>query len=346
MYRKIFTIACTLPLMAAYGQNMSAASAAASEGAGTLSQRIGHFDRSKTRVLVQTHDGAGTMQVMSILRGKSLSTPFLGLDEAIIDPGGGLGEHFHNDCEEMFMAIDGPDAQFTINSHTSVLKTPAGAPNRMGSSHGFYNPTDKPILWLDFMVGNLSRYHDGFNLGDDRVGAPLDKVPQFVNFHMDPALLKPIANMYGGTGTVMYRRLLDPGVFLTPWSYTDEISIPAGASIGPVTDPIMSEVYFVLSGTGTVTINGETASIKQNDAIPVDLDQTYSLTQTGAEPLHLLVNGIAKDQLSKEAFIERPETMAVGMLRAGTPPPCMQGSTRPNGTGPCVLTKTPPQPSR
>jgi hypothetical protein len=246
----------------------------------------------------------------------------------------------------MFIAIEGPDAQFTINSHTSVLKTPAGAPNRMGASHGFYNPTDKPIVWLDVMVGNRSKYHDGFNLGDDRVGAPLDKIPQFVNFHMDPALLKPVVHMNGGTGTVMYRRLLDPGVFLTPWSYTDEISIPAGASIGPLTDPIMSEVYFVLSGSGTVTVNGETANVKQNDAVAVDLGQTHSFSQTGTEPLHLLVNGIAKDQEAKEAFIERPETMAVGMLRAGSPPPCIEGSVRTGGTGPCIKTTATPQPAR
>lgn len=33
--------------------------------------------------------------------------------------------------------------------------------------------------------------------------------------HLDRALLRPAANLDGGTGTVQYRRALDPGVFFT-----------------------------------------------------------------------------------------------------------------------------------
>ena len=287
-------------------------------GVGTLAQRIGHFDRTKLRLLPGAHDGAGTMHVMHLLDGKALSTSFQFLDEAIIDPHSGLGEHFHDNCEEMFMAIEGPDAQYTINSHTSVLKTPAGAPARMGSSHAFYNPTDQPILWLDWGIGNWSKAHDGFNLEDSRADAPLDKIPQFVNFHLDPTLLKPVAHMNAGNGTVMYRRLLGPAQFYTPWSYIDDVLIPEGASIGAATDLDMSEVYFVLSGTGTVTVNGETASIKQYDAIPVDLGQTRSFSQTGSEPLHMLASGIAKSQTAKRAFMEK---VGGGEARPAAPPP-------------------------
>jgi len=288
-------------------------------GVGTLAQRIGHFDRAKLRLLNGAHDGAGMMHVMHLLDGKALSTSFQFLDEAIIDPHGGLGEHFHDNCEEMFMAIEGPDAQYTINGHTSEIKTPAGAPARMGSSHAFYNPSDKPILWLDWGIGNWSKAHDGFNLGDGRADAPLDKVPQFVNFHMDSSLLKPVVNMNGGTGTVMYRRLLGPAQFYTPWAYMDEVSIPAGASIGAATDPDMSEVYFVLSGAGTVTVNGETASIKQYDAIPVDLGQTRSFAQSGSEPLHMLMSGIAKSSAAKRAYIDKVGNEGEATRPAGPP---------------------------
>jgi mannose-6-phosphate isomerase-like protein (cupin superfamily) len=307
---------------AAHAQNStSGGPGPASGGVGTLAQRIGHFDRSKTRQLVGAHDGTGTMQVERLLGNQALSTSFQFLDEAIIDPRGGLGEHFHDNCEEMFVALEGPNAQFTINGHTSELQTPAGAPDRMGSAHAFYNPTNQPILWLDFGVGNYSKAHDGFNLGDSRADAPIEKIPQFVNWHMDPKLLKPVEHMNGGTGTVMYRRLLGPAQFYTAWSFLDEISIPAGASIGPVTEPGMSEVYFVLSGAGTVTVNSETANIKQYDAIPVDVGQAHSFVQTGAEPLHLLATGIAKDRSAKKAFIDRPENAGGGASRPAFPPP-------------------------
>jgi mannose-6-phosphate isomerase-like protein (cupin superfamily) len=254
------------------------------------------------------------MEMVRVLDGTALSTVFEFLDVGVVNPHSSLGQHFHHDAEEMFIALDGPDVQFTIDGHTSLLSTPSGAPDRMGSAHAFYNPSEQPVGWLNFGVGNLSKVHDSFNLGDDRVGAALDKTPQFVNFRMEPGLLKPVTGMNGGQGVVMYRRLLGPTVFLTPWSYLDEISIAQGASIGSVVEADMSEVYFVLSGAGTVTVKGETAAIRQGDAIPVDLGQAHSFTQTGSEPLHMLATGIARNRAAKEAYMARP-----GVLGAGWP---------------------------
>ncbi len=183
----------------------------------------------------------------------------------------------------------------------------------MGSSHAVYNPSaDKPILWFNVSVGLNKKVHDSFNLGDGRLGVPLDKVPQFVNFRMDPKLLKPVANMGGGSGAVLYRRLLGPTAFSTAWSYVDELSIPSGASIGPITDPNMSEAYYVISGAGTVTVKGEKLNIRQGDAIPVDLGETHSFTQTGNEPLHMVVNGIAKDLKVKADYMANPANLGAG----------------------------------
>jgi mannose-6-phosphate isomerase-like protein (cupin superfamily) len=305
----------------------SFAACAQTGGVGNLSQRIGHFDQSKMRHSAGSNGNAGSFDLLRLLGPNSLSTMFQFIDILVVAPHSGLGEHFHDNCEETFVALEGPDAQFTINGRSAVVKTPGGVPDRMGSAHAFYNPNDQPLLWLDIGVENSTKStFDAFRLGDDRVDAPLDKVPQFVNFHMDPALLKPVAKLYGGTGTVMYRRLLGPTVFLTPWAFIDEISIPAGASIGPVTEMDMSEAYYVISGTGSVTVNGETVSIKKSDGIPVDLGQTHSFTQTGSEPLHLLVTGVARDERSKRAFIDAPETRALEPSRPGFPP-----SDRPAG---------------
>jgi mannose-6-phosphate isomerase-like protein (cupin superfamily) len=290
-------------------------------GVGTLAQRIGHYDSSKARHSSASNGNPGSFELLRLLGPNSLSTMFQFLDILVVNPHSGLGQHFHDNCEETFVSLEGPDAQFTINGRTSVLKTPAGAPDRMGSAHAFYNPNDQPLLWLDIGVEKSTKStFDSFRLGDDRVDVPLDKVPQFVNFHMDPALLKPVANLYGGKGTVMYRRLLGPTVFLTPWAYLDEISIPSGSTIGPVTEAKMSEAYYVISGEGTVTVNGETVSLKKSDAVPVDIGQTHSFTQVGSEPLHLLVTGVAKDEASKRAFIEAPETRALEPTRPGFPP--------------------------
>jgi mannose-6-phosphate isomerase-like protein (cupin superfamily) len=286
---------------------MTAAAHAQTGGNGPLAQRIGHYQPDKNTPRKAPYGGTGTFAYTRVLADNALSTPFNYMERGVIYPHSSIGEHYHGHSEELHIIIGGPDAQFTINGRTAVVPTPAGVPARMGSSHGTYNPSaDTPIEWIDINVGWGGKGSDTYALGDSlETPSLLDKIPQFVNFHMDPMTLKPLANMEGGTGTVMYRRLLDPTVFLTAWSYVDEVSVPPGAGIGPVTDPDMSEIYFVLSGAGNVKVNDETANIKEGDAIPVDLNQAHSLTQTGGDPLHLLVIGIAKDLAAKEAYIDK-----------------------------------------
>ena len=58
-----------------------------------------------------------------------------------------------------------------------LLKGPAGAPCRMGHSHGIYNPTDKPVQWMNINVSAMKGTYDAFNLGDPRVDVPLDPDP-------------------------------------------------------------------------------------------------------------------------------------------------------------------------
>lgn len=270
--------------------------------AGGLAERIGHYNPAKVAHLNAVHDGAGSMDFGPILGAKSLSTNLIFMHRGVINPHSGIGQHFHNHCEEMFVILDGPDAQFTINGRTSVLPTPAGAPDRLGSSHAIYNPSDKPVEWLNINVSK-SKAYDTFDMHDDRVGAQLDPVPQFINFHIDPKLMKASPGWLHGSAGVQYRRLLDPTVFFTTWSYFDHILIPSGGKIAPESSPNMSEAYYIYKGEGTVTVNGETQHIAAGDAVPVDLGQSQSIAQSGNQPLELLVVGVAKDMDAKEAYI-------------------------------------------
>jgi mannose-6-phosphate isomerase-like protein (cupin superfamily) len=231
----------------------------------------------------------------------ALDTNLLFLHRGVIQPHSGIGAHFHNRCEEMFVILDG-EAQFTIDGRTSLLRARSGAPARLGHSHGIYNATDKPVQWMNINVG-LTKIYDTFNLGDSRVGVPLDSVPTFITMHLDRSLLKPVDKMHGGTGTVQYRRVLDPSVFYTAWSYVDHILIPPEASIGPDATPDMSSFFYVLDGEGEVIVDGKAAPIRTGDAIPVKLGQVKSVANHGTGPLELMAVGVARDLAAKEAFI-------------------------------------------
>ncbi len=268
-----------------------------------LAGRIAHTDPSKFRHSPAVHGGAGSMDFTALFDAHAVEPNLQFLHRGVILPKSGIGAHFHNQCEEMFVILDG-EAQFTIDGHTSLLKGPVGAPCRLGHSHAIYNPTDKPLQWLNINVSMFKDQYDAFNLDDPKVGATLDPIPQFMTMRLDRTLLRPVEGMNGGKGTAQYRRALEPSVFQTSWAYADHLVLAPGASVGPHLHREVAEFYYVMKGAGTVTMgagrggpspSGETAPIREGDAVPIQLSDVHSFENTGTEPLEFLIVGVARD---------------------------------------------------
>jgi mannose-6-phosphate isomerase-like protein (cupin superfamily) len=276
-----------------------------------LAQRIGHGDWAKARQSPNIHGGAGTLGIQTLLNRDAIA----GLNFMHYGPlsaKSSIGAHFHNDSEEMFLILD-KDCEFTIDGHTALLPAPVGVPCQLRRSHAVYNPTDTPAAWVNFNVrmgeapprptatGWLATFLSDptgtFNIGDDRVGAHLDKQPSFVSTQrMTRQTARPVASMNGGKGTVLYRRALGPTVFYSNWAYVDYYLVPPGASIGSHVHNGVEEVYLVISGEGTTQVNDESAPLKKGDAVPVRVKDVHSFANTGSADMEFVVYGVALEK--------------------------------------------------
>ena len=276
--------------------------------------RVIHNDPSKYRELSAVHAGAGKMGFTQLVGRNDLATNFLYLHSGVINAKSGIGHHFHHKIEEMYVLLNG-EAEFTVNGRTSRLKAPVAVPCKMGDAHAIYNPTSEPLKWLNFAVSQRKGQGDAFDLGDNRVGAALDKFPVFASYQFKRDGLRDANHPYAGNG-VLSRRAFGPEIFSTSWNNVDHVVVPAGKSIGPRQLEGIEEVYYVIKGSGNLTVGATTKSIVADDAFTGSLGETLTIANTGSEDMELVVIGISassgKDP-NKFRPLSKPKAIALQM---------------------------------
>ena len=105
-------------------------------------------------------------------------------------------------------------------------------------------------------------------------------------FERDSEVAKPGPGQHQGLGTTVGYSFFEkaPGY---KFAFRKRV-LPPGTSIGYHAQKI-DEVYYILSGTGLMTINGKEMPVKSGDAILTRPGSSHGLVQTGTEDLALVI---------------------------------------------------------
>lgn len=68
-----------------------------------------------------------------------------------------------------------------------------------------------------------------------------------------------------------------------------EETLPPGKTVTPHHHEVLEEVYYILSGSGMMTINDESRAVSAGDAIYIPRLHRHTLTNTGNEEMKLLL---------------------------------------------------------
>ncbi len=75
---------------------------------------------------------------------------------------------------------------------------------------------------------------------------------------------------------------------ITQCSLAEE-TLPPGKTVTPHQHEVLEEIYYILSGSGVMTIGEESQAVSAGDAIYIPKNNVHSLTNTGDEEMRILL---------------------------------------------------------
>jgi mannose-6-phosphate isomerase-like protein (cupin superfamily) len=93
---------------------------------------------------------------------------------------------------------------------------------------------------------------------------------------------------HGGTGAYRVRTLMT-SEFSSPIKYIRELRLDPGSSIGMHPHIGDEEIYYIISGSGTMMVDGETAELSTGDVVLTKSGSSHGLKNTSDAELVIFV---------------------------------------------------------
>jgi mannose-6-phosphate isomerase-like protein (cupin superfamily) len=124
-------------------------------------------------------------------------------------------------------------------------------------------------------------------------------LPCFAEIATTPA--RAIERDHGGTGRIVFRRLLDEYDFTGAVDFVDFTIVPPGSSIGLHEHHGTEELYFVAAGEPLVEVDGCERRLSRGDVAIVHSGQAHRLINDRAEAVEILVIQVGHSRLPPAA---------------------------------------------
>lgn len=253
-----------------------------------------HADREGVRELDQVHGGAGPILFKSLMERDNFETPWCFMHTAILLPGGGIGYHRHDHCEEIFVTIDNA-AQFTHNGRTTEVTGGAAVPLRKGESHAIYNHTDRETRWFNFNVTDPGGTADSTDHGDSRKDAPLESSDRLPIGRFDQSLMT-WHQSHEGKGKIGVRTVWESMDFQTNIGFLGHALLPPDTSVGYHRHDTIEECYIIMQGSGRMTVDDETQEVGPGDVIFNRLGGSHGIYNHTANNLEMFVVAVCMEK--------------------------------------------------
>lgn len=106
---------------------------------------------------------------------------------------------------------------------------------------------------------------------------------------------KPLERCHNGEGVISYSRVFSKEEFLTKWAFIDYLMLPPKTSVGLHEHGKDEEMYIILEGEGTMTVDGEVKKVKKGDMILTHSGSKHSCKNSSSRDLAILVINVLFD---------------------------------------------------
>ena len=98
-----------------------------------------------------------------------------------------------------------------------------------------------------------------------------------------------MVGLHGGAGVNRWKRFVTGLMLHADWDSFEHNSLQPGGVIGEHVHTRTEEIYFVVSGRGEMTFDGETFEVEPGDLIMTPLNGRHGIRNLGDEPLEFVV---------------------------------------------------------